>query len=512
MRSEKKNSLLFGAFWLTFSAICVKIFGVFYRIPLFYYLGDEGMGYFNTGYTVFSVLYILCASGIPKAITIVISENKENENKAISSSLICFGIFGGVISVLLAVFASPIARAIGVSKSAECILMISPAVFLCAISGVLRGVLIAKGKLDKLALSEMLSGGVKLGSGLLLAKLFVTRSGNLAHGAAGAVLGLTFGAVVSAIFLGIVYLRSSRSVTLENGFDGNILRKIVKTALPITAGGLLMSFCNVCDMFLIQRKFQGNGASEQMAASIFGNYSALCVPMFGLAASVITAICTATLSKLTDSANRSEDLQSESIRSAVDLLSFCSVLFSVGFFCFPQRILCLLFSEDSAAIAAPALRTLASSVVFLALSSMVNTASESRGDTKMPFIGMAVGAIFKFFVALILIGIPQYGILGAPIGTTVFYAVSFAFVLLKKQDTRKLGLRMVSEVGFLICIALISAKTAMSLQPKFGAWAYDFQTVLLGTVYVLTFALLTLGISKISKIRHTFMQPVQTKL
>ena len=52
------NDILSGAFSLSLSTIIVKILGLIYKIPLAGILGDEGMGFFNSAYTVYSFFYI----------------------------------------------------------------------------------------------------------------------------------------------------------------------------------------------------------------------------------------------------------------------------------------------------------------------------------------------------------------------------------------------------------------------------------------------------------------------
>ena len=68
---KDNSSFAKGAILLTVSTVLVKVFGIFYKIPLSYILTDEGMGYFNTAYTIFSFFYIVSSAGVPKAISIL---------------------------------------------------------------------------------------------------------------------------------------------------------------------------------------------------------------------------------------------------------------------------------------------------------------------------------------------------------------------------------------------------------------------------------------------------------
>ena len=87
MREENKKIILNGALWLGISTIILKIIGLIYKVPMSYILGDEGMGYFNSAYTVYTFFYIISSSGIPKAVSIICAKVSEGEAKSIFKSV-----------------------------------------------------------------------------------------------------------------------------------------------------------------------------------------------------------------------------------------------------------------------------------------------------------------------------------------------------------------------------------------------------------------------------------------
>ena len=109
---RKNNSVVRGAVAMTVAALLVKVIGVVYKIPLSYMLGEEGMGYFNSAYTVYGFFYIVCASGAPKAITMIIARI-DNEQQEASATTICrkllyvFSIIGLCMTALLLLLAHP---------------------------------------------------------------------------------------------------------------------------------------------------------------------------------------------------------------------------------------------------------------------------------------------------------------------------------------------------------------------------------------------------------------------
>ena len=78
------NTLFKDAFILTISTLLTKVIGVCFKIPLSYILTDEGLGYFNTAYSIYVFFYALCTAGVPKAITLVLTRENCQENRSIA--------------------------------------------------------------------------------------------------------------------------------------------------------------------------------------------------------------------------------------------------------------------------------------------------------------------------------------------------------------------------------------------------------------------------------------------
>ena len=69
--SEKR--FLGGVAVLLPATLFAKILGLFYKIPLVHTVGVVGMAYFLSAYHVYSLLFVLAASGLPAALSLLIS-------------------------------------------------------------------------------------------------------------------------------------------------------------------------------------------------------------------------------------------------------------------------------------------------------------------------------------------------------------------------------------------------------------------------------------------------------
>lgn len=71
-----KNGFVGGIIILTVSNLLVKVTGLLFKIPMNYIMGDTGMGYYNSAYSIYTLFYMLSTSGLPVAISVTVSEKR----------------------------------------------------------------------------------------------------------------------------------------------------------------------------------------------------------------------------------------------------------------------------------------------------------------------------------------------------------------------------------------------------------------------------------------------------
>ena len=70
----KKNNFLEGAMIATIGIIMCKIIGVLYVIPFYKIIGNQGGTLYSYAYSIYSVFLTLSSTGIPLAISKMVSE------------------------------------------------------------------------------------------------------------------------------------------------------------------------------------------------------------------------------------------------------------------------------------------------------------------------------------------------------------------------------------------------------------------------------------------------------
>lgn len=444
MGNNNTSAVAKGAALLGISAIIVKIIGVIYKVPLSYVLGDEGMGYFNSAYTVYTLFFILSSAGIPKAISILVAKNEaEKQNSSYGILKICSLFFLGLgilICVLFYILAKPISNLIKNSGAVFAMYAIAPSLPILCLNGVLRGYLIGRMKFLSVALSELIAGASKLVFGLLLAHYAVKMGCSVSTVSAYTIFGLTIGAHLAMLPLCI-------SICKNHGITGKIsfiktIGEVLKISLPITLSSSLAGITGVLDLTLIMRCMAQKGYSSDVATVIYGNYTTLALPMFTLVTTLIAQISTSLLPAITEGI-KNGDLTGnrEKIRFALLLSFLISIPAATYYFIYPREVLTILFEESSVVLGAPFLSSIAPSVLLIGPLTIANTVLEAKGKFITPVISLSVGSFIKIIVSYILIKHTEIGIIGASIGTFSSYLIPLiiAISILRRQSTYKGG-------------------------------------------------------------------------
>lgn len=434
-RMLEKRGVLNGAAWLALAALFVKFMGLMYKIPLAYILTDEGMGYYNAAYTIYSLLYLLGSAGVPKALTVMISgcmtDNERKKQKIFMVARRFFTAFGFFLFLILLLLSHRISFWIGSPDSYPTILMICPCLLFVSITGVYRGYLTAEGDFSSTAVASILEACSKLVFGILFVKLAQMFGLPLPWISAFAVLGICAGAFLSVLYLNISIKNKNKGYIKEQFSKSEkikIIKSILYIAIPITLGSLAAGISSLIDLSMIMKRLEIGGLSIKEATAVYGNYTALAVPMLQLSNALLAPVSVVLLPRLVSAyAKKDREEYASVLRFGGEVSAFLSVPLAAIFFFLPEQLLCIIFPKASAQSAAPLLRILAVGVIFLAVLFIVNSALESIGAAKMQMLSMLIGILVKIPVSYFLLSDSIYGIKGAPIGTVASYAVSFLF-------------------------------------------------------------------------------------
>ena len=505
--NENKDAFLKGTVSLSVAVILTKIMGVLYKVPLSYILGDEGMGYFNSAYAIYSFLYILCSSGVPKAISISLAERGEGvkDNAAYSllkNAVVLFMKIGIAITAINILCAPALVNLIGNKKSLYTVIAIAPSMIFVSVSGVLRGAMNYYNKLSKIALSQLIEAVIKLVLGLGLAFLGSSMRLPLPVICGMCVLGITIGSSVSAAYLYVAFKTMffiEKTEQSDTQSKEMLKKSIYKIALPISFGAAMLNLGGVIDLGIIMNRLTDFGMTESEANAIYGNYTTLAVPMVNLVISLISPIMLAFLPKLACAYNdHHRDEAISVLRKMLYVHGAIAIPAACAFYFYSFELLDILFSVSSAAIGAELLIILSLGLALLSLLTIVNTALEAQGSIRLSVISLIIGSVVKAVGNFILIA--RFGVIGAPLSTVISYGISFLISLI--------GMRDISSIMAVIRISLFDFVSAVicftipyALIYSSGSGERGLLTCILSSLLscILYFAVFTLRFLKLDK-------------
>lgn len=440
-KTHGTQSFFSGVLVLTAANLISKVIGLIFKIPLTNMLGNEGMGYFNTAYQIYTWLYMISTAGLPVALSLMISEYNAEGKRALSRrifrlTLTVFSCLGLIGSALMFIFCRGLASFISADLSYLCILSVAPAFFFICITSTVRGFFQGHRNMVPTAVSEVLEALGKLGIGIGLGAYALNKGYPIHKVAAYAIFGVTVGVIAGAVFLIFSALFSrvfGKSEATENEIDdtgvsnGRLFGAFLKIAVPIMISSSLLSMSSMMDTLIVIRRLQDFGLAETAAVALYGNYTAYCVTLFNLPSVLIYPIVNALIPSISAArASGNEERTRLIMLKSLKLASVIALPCTFGLAAMSGPILKLIFSSaENAEMAAPLLSALAPSVFLIGVLAVTNGVLQSCKLQKYSLISMALGALVKGVSAYFLVGVPigdtTLNMYASPISTFLFY-------------------------------------------------------------------------------------------
>lgn len=433
-KAQKKQSFLQGVMVLTAATIIVKLLGFIYKVPLQNILQEKGFGYFNTAYDVYNVLLMISTTGLPVAVSRMISQAQALDNyaqirKIYSVSMKVFLTIGVVGTLIMLVFCRQLSVMVTTNENSwAAIAALSPCVLLICVVSAHRGFFQGQSNMTPTSVSQVYEAVVRVVFGLGGAYLMLKRTGSLVYAAAGGIFGVTMGCIVAVVYLRVQFGKSNQ-ILRQGGGEASSTRHTMKEllviAVPITLGSAGLQIINLFDTMIYMRRLTGALAWSSDAADTAKGIYNFCQTIFNLPCSLITPITISIIPTVTAALTKNNPTGARHTEeSAVRTMGLISMPCAVGLAVLSEPIIRLLASNygpESVATATPILAYLGIAVIFNSTVLLFNAIMQAHGDVTTPVINMLIGGVVKVIVNYILVGIPSLNIIGAAIGTIVCY-------------------------------------------------------------------------------------------
>ena len=449
--TPKKNSFFGGAAILTASVIVVKLIGALYKVPLGNILTDAAFADFNTAYDIYSLLIIISTGGLPVALSKMVSEanalNRGNQvKKVFSLALAAFCLLGTASFCIMAFLPQQLADLMQDSHAAYSILALAPAVFFICPMSAMRGYFQGHAQMTPTAVSQVIEALCKLVIGLALASAFKKSFEDEAMAAAGAILGVSVGCLLGAVYMYFCYRGHSRAQPKSHDQPEDsktILTTLAALAIPITLSSSVIALTNILDNAILMGRLQDAlKLSLDDARTLKGVYNKA-LTLYNLPASFMVPLTASVIPHVSAALKVKRRRQAAQIsETALRTTALLAIPAGVGLFVLGEPIMRLLYPTTDVALGGWMLSVLGVASISVCFMLVSNSILQAHRMVALPMATTVIGCAMKLAVGYVLIGNPDIGIRGGPVSTVVcFWLIALLdLFIIKRTLPRSLSL------------------------------------------------------------------------
>ncbi len=460
----KKNGkgLIFGAVVLTFAGIIAKAVGAVYKIPLTNILGSAGIGIYYLIFPIFSILLVICSSGVSialiKCISGVAGVDSKSENMYFISALVLSTILSLIFATIMICFCKEISEAQGNINGYLGYVFIAPALVIASIIAIIRAYFQGIENMIPTSVSIIIEQVAKTIAGLVLAKALY--GFGIEYAVLGAVAGVSISELVALVIMIINYvtyqkrLGQFRYVMLKerkNAFAGTqtkekekyrvcageresfgqAMLKIIKATIPNTLSQMILPLCSAIDAYLVINLMVRGGISTMTATILYGINYGIVTTVLGIAMIVINGLSTAIMPNISRLISTNSNDVEDKCAFFIKIVWCLSVVMTLMFILFGRNIIDILYGSamsdavlNETAIAGSLMIVSSITIIYYAMLSAFVTILQSIGRFYTPACVMCVAILARVALLVVLCKNSRINILGGVIAHVAFLAVS----------------------------------------------------------------------------------------
>lgn len=561
--TKPSQSFLYGSSVLMASMLAVKLIGALFKIPLTNILGETGMGYFGSAYNLYTAVYALTVTGLSTAVARMTAEQAaqgrwQDVRKLFRMATGLFLLLGLAGSAIVLAAARSFAALIDSPHSFWAVVMIAPAIFFCCLMASFRGYYEGLSNMTPTAVTQVVEVVVKLAAGLVFANLAMEAARQqfrltglvfgvpcqsleaadmvaVPFGAAGAMLGVSASTLAGFLYVLLRYKLRGDAITPEQlaaapPSAGGMLPRLLRMAVPITLGAVVLQLSALIDTVTIQNRLIGcyekapamleelyGGflrEGEELHTFLYGCFTT-CVTLFNLVPAFTGIFGKSALPNVTSAWTRSDRQRLRAnVESVIRSTSLVAAPLACGLAFMAEPILSLLYGGLPGVIhvGAPLLSLLATASLFLALVAPANAIFQGIGRMDLPVKYLCAGALAKLLLNLILVGIPSVNILGSALSTLACYGLIALLTLNKLRNVLTVRLDFSGTLLKPLVCGLICGISSLLCWNALTKYAGNSIITLFSMAVGGVFYLISLAVFRVISPEDVFMLPNGKKI
>src|SRR5574344_3139008 len=469
----KKQNFIEGTMVGTIATIICKVLGLVYVIPFRAIVGAQGGALYGYGYNIYMVFLSLATSGIPVAMSKIISEYNTLEYEYSKNRAYKIGarlIVGlGFISFLIVfIFARQLAYLIignitggnTIDGVTLVIRVVSTALLIVPIQSVKKGYLQGHKYMIVPQLSNVIEQIVRvlviiLGSYISYKVLHQS----LELSVSVAMFGATLGAIVSYSFITIMMNKNKDTFNMNSKqkeeekslTDKIILKKIIFYAVPFILIDLIKSAYNTVDMFTVVRTLTNIGIDASLAEEILSDMTTWGAKLNMIVTSLVVGLSAALVPNLMSSFVKHDYTDvNKKINQSLQILTISAIPMALGLSFLAYPVWTMFYGQDT--LGASIFQFHIFTAMTLTFHSVLIDATQTINDSKM-----SIGMLMSSFIFKCIINIPMMYLFSS-LGLKPYYGAITATMLSQGGVVTVLLMNLKHKLG---CNYKMALKTAI---------------------------------------------------
>ncbi len=484
IKKENSRSFMNNVAVILISQILVKLLGAVYKMVITNVkgFGDEGLGLYNVGFQIYTLLLAISSVGIPNAISKMTSErialnDYKGAHKIFKTAIVLFSVIGLIAAAVLFFGAGYIADAIGYERSVNVMRALAPSLLFVCVSSVIRGYFTGMKNMKATSNSQVLEQIFKCA--LTIIFVYATAyfipdmnaDGTLNTAKTPAMAAWANFATSAATVLSMLYLfyfyykrKSGISEKIKNSAGETLsisgkrlMLAILMISIPISLGSIITAINRVIDTATISR---GIEAAFSNLIPAHGSQAAIANPtafqltneierlsgllsksdiLYNMPLAVNFAFATV-LVPYVASALKVKDYKEAAAKINYSLLISILIILpcAIGLIVLAEPIYKIIYFNAPSGF--ELLQLVSVSLIFAALTQTMTGSLQGMGKVYVPAISLLFGCIAKIILNVTLIRIPSINIYGAAISSIACQVIScgICFAVLVKNCKLKL--------------------------------------------------------------------------
>ena len=425
-----KNNFIKSVIILIFGGFLSKLLGMLIKIILTRTITTKGIGIYSLILPTFNLFITLCSLGLPKAISKLNSENKNN-NKKIVLSIIPLALFFNFFLILIIFLIAPYLSNNLLHNKTTYYPLISIGFtlpFIC-ISSILKGYFFGKEKMFPTTLSNIIEQLIRL----LLTFTVISKlmESSLTTAITGVVLINILSEGASIIVLLLFLPKNQKLEPTDFHYDKFILKDLLNISIPTTGSRLIGSLTYFLEPIILTYTLTKIGYTNDYITIEYGIINGYVYPLLLLPSFFTLAISNALLPVISNSySNNNYTYTKYKIKQAITLSLIIGIPCTLLFMSIPEYFLDLIYNTKEGL---EYIKIIAPIFLIFYIQGPLTTSMQAMGKAKEAMLGTLYGSIIRIILlfTLSLLKIGMWGLLISSIVNILFITIHHFYYVFK---------------------------------------------------------------------------------